>query len=113
MTGSDAKKKFGNFCESEKKSKKKLYTEKVPSTPDVPKPKTVRTRNVNSTTKKAKAMSVTELVEIMKKDVNELAKKVENVSVTPSNDVKRLSFVGSLAGMLILSFVLHREHCLM
>ncbi|XP_028163068.1 uncharacterized protein LOC114354728 [Ostrinia furnacalis] len=97
LTGSDAKKKFGNFSESEKKSKKKLYTEKVPSTPDVPKTKPVRTRNVNSTTKKGKAMSVTELVEIMKKDVNEVTKKAENLCITPTNDVKRLSFVGSLA----------------
>ncbi|XP_059051479.1 germ cell nuclear acidic protein-like [Achroia grisella] len=117
LTGSDVKRKVMNYGDTEKKSKKKLYTEKVPDTPDIPRTKVVRPRNVNSTTKKTKAMSVTELVEIMRKgdvdknDVSLLTKKVEdisvtpkifmkkidNVSATPHTEVKRLSFVGSLA----------------
>ncbi|XP_026760326.2 uncharacterized protein LOC113519424 [Galleria mellonella] len=117
LTGSDVKRKVMNYGDTEKKSKKKLYTEKVPNTPDIPRTRVVRTRNVNSTTKKTKGMSVTELVEIMRKDeidnndVGLITKKVENISVTPkvlANKtenlpvtpdvaVKRLSFMGSLA----------------
>jgi hypothetical protein len=97
LTGSDAKRKVGNFGDTEKKSKKKLYTEKVPSTPDIPRTKAVVKRNVNSTTKKGKAVSVTKLVEIMKRDVDVLATKVNSVAITPDN-VKRLSFMASLAG---------------
>ncbi|XP_060807539.1 germ cell nuclear acidic protein isoform X2 [Amyelois transitella] len=107
LTGSDAKRKGMMTFDSEKKCKKKLYTEKVPSTP-VPSVKPVKTRNANSTTKKVKGMSVTELVASMRTDVDDLVKKVEkvtvdvpkkinNVCVTPDNVVKRLTFVGSLA----------------
>ncbi|XP_053619145.1 germ cell nuclear acidic protein [Plodia interpunctella] len=111
LTGTDAKRKVIAF-DSEKKCKKKLYTEKVPSTP-IPSTKSVKTRNVNSTTKKAKGMTVTELVASMKNDVDDLAKEVEKVSVnkpkyvssnirdiylTPTdNSVEKLSFMGSLA----------------
>ncbi|RVE48723.1 hypothetical protein evm_006617 [Chilo suppressalis] len=99
LTSSDVKKNLStNLGDTDRKSKKKLYTEKVPTTPDIPRPKTVTKRNVSSTTKKVKAASVTELVAIMNKDVELLAKKVENVNVTTKNDVVgRLSFVGSLA----------------
>ncbi|KAM3957283.1 uncharacterized protein ACR2FA_008707 [Aphomia sociella] len=116
LTSSDAKRKIMNYTDAEKKSKKKLYTEKL-DTPDIPRTKVVRTRNINSTTKKTKGMSVTELVEIMRKDegvnndLEAVTKQIENVSVTPKNfmkkfdnvcvtpneGVKRLSFVGSLA----------------
>ncbi|CAH2060906.1 unnamed protein product, partial [Iphiclides podalirius] len=98
LTGSDAKHKTNtDIGNTEKKCKKKLYTEKVPSTPEIPKLKPKNTRNVNSTTKKQKGLTVTELV--MKNDVDYLTKKVGTVTVTPSKDtvVKRLSFLGSLA----------------
>lgn len=100
LTDSERKKAV-ELTDTEKKSKKKLYTEKVPSTPEVPK---VKVRNVNSTTKKNKvnkAMSVTEMVETMRNDVDLLAKKVGGVSLTPSVEVSRISFVGSLAGRLL------------
>lgn len=98
LTNSEIKRREDLASDTEKKSKKKLYTEKVPSTPEVPK----ITRNVNSTTKKnkvKKAMSVTELVEMnIKKDIEVLTKKVGSVAVTPSVEIcKRLSFIGSLA----------------
>lgn len=92
----------------------------MPSTPDVPKVKPAKAHNVNSTTKKTKGMSVTELVEIMKSDVDVLTKAVDNetvevpkkavvkkidVCVTPNNiTVKKLSFMGSLAGMYRTAF---------
>ncbi|KOB72327.1 Uncharacterized protein OBRU01_12471 [Operophtera brumata] len=65
LTSSDLKRYETNFGDSEKKSKKKLFTEKVPSTPDIR--ERVKSRNVNSTTKKTKikGMSVTELVKTM------------------------------------------------
>ncbi|XP_026733919.1 acidic repeat-containing protein [Trichoplusia ni] len=96
LTDSERKKAV-ELTDTEKKSKKKLYTEKVPSTPEVPK---VKVRNVNSTTKKNKvnkAMSVTEMVETMRNDVDLLAKKVGGVNLTPNVEVSRISFVGSLA----------------
>ncbi|KAG6460498.1 hypothetical protein O3G_MSEX012023 [Manduca sexta] len=96
LTESETKKR-AELLDSEKKSKRKLYTEKVPSTPEPPKFK----RNVNSTTKKKtvnKGMSVTELVEIMKRDIDVLTEKVGNVTVKPvAENVQRLTFVGSLA----------------
>ncbi|KAJ8705306.1 hypothetical protein PYW07_011133 [Mythimna separata] len=98
LTDSEAKRRVDIANETDKKSKKKLYTEIVPSTPEVPK---VKVRNVNSTTKKTKvkkAMSVTEMVEVMKDDVDVLTKKVGNVCVTPVvESVQRVSFIGSLA----------------
>ncbi|CAG9796088.1 unnamed protein product [Diatraea saccharalis] len=98
LTSSDVKKNLSNLCDTERKSKKKLYTEKVPSTPDIPRSKTVPKRNINSTTKKIKAASVTELVDIMNKEVNGLTKKVEHMSVISKDELlKRLTFVGSLA----------------
>lgn len=107
LTGSDAKNKTLNVLNNtDKKSKKKLYTEKIPSTPDVPKQKPMRnTRNVQTTTKKKKGMSVTELVEL-RNDVDILTKKVENFRVAAvENSVKRLSFVGSLTGRYIKIFI--------
>ncbi|KPJ00632.1 Acidic repeat-containing protein [Papilio xuthus] len=90
---------------TDKKGKKKLYTEVIPSTPE-PKAKK-KEKNVNSTTKKLKGLSVTELVQVMNNDVDNLTKKVENISVTkkvenvctPSKEltVNRLSFLASLA----------------
>lgn len=118
LTNSDIKRKVDiSSIDTDKKSKKKLYTEVVPSTPEVPKIKAIKQRNVNSTTKKSKvnkAMSVTEMVEIMKNDVDLLTKKVTSLDFgvkhtpvlrpAPSVDTcKRLSFVGSLAGKLILN----------
>ncbi|CAB3233248.1 unnamed protein product [Arctia plantaginis] len=107
LTNSEIKRKVDiSSTDTDKKSKKKLYTEMVPSTPEVPKIKAIKQRNVNSTTKKSKvnkAMSVTEMVEIMKNDVDLLTKKVEDFNVTntpvpPSVDTcRRLSFLGSLA----------------
>ncbi|CAK1595508.1 unnamed protein product [Parnassius mnemosyne] len=100
LTGSDAKHKTNtDFSNTEKKCKKKLYTEKIPSTPEVPKLKPKNIRNVNSTTKKRKGLTVTELVAVMKNDVEVLTKKIESVTVTPTNELnlKRLSFLGSLA----------------
>ncbi|KAJ2940985.1 hypothetical protein O0L34_g13111 [Tuta absoluta] len=101
LNGSENKSRLQN--DISEKTKKKLYTEKIPSTPDVPKQKQTRTRNVNTTGKKKKIMSVTELVQSMN-NIEELTKKVENVSVkntvnvirTPDT-VKKLSFIGSLA----------------
>lgn len=99
LTDSEAKRRVDIANETDKRSKKKLYTEIVPSTPEVPK---IKPRIVNSTTKKTKvkkAMSVTEMVEVMKDDVDVLTKKVGNVCVTPVvESVQRISFVGSLAG---------------
>ncbi|CAK1546828.1 unnamed protein product [Leptosia nina] len=83
----------------EKKSKKKLYTEKVPSTPDVPKPKPNKLREVQTTLKKklTKGITGTEVVQIMNggsvdrlKDVNrnELdtgSNKVLNKVLGPTN----------------------------
>lgn len=86
---------------TERKSKKKLYTEKIPNTPEVLKP---IKRDVNTTTKKSrvkKVLSVTELVNNMKDDVDLLTNKVKKVSVADSvENVKRLSFMGSLAGKI-------------
>ncbi|CAH0731636.1 unnamed protein product, partial [Brenthis ino] len=91
LTSSETKiRRNGSF--EEKKSKKKLYTEKIPSTPDLPKQ---RPRNVKSSTKKG--MSVTELVRTMTDNVNVLTNHIQNVTVTPKTDVNRLSFVASLA----------------
>ena len=99
LTDSEAKRRVDIANETDKRSKKKLYTEKVPCTPEVPK---VKLRTVNSTTKKNKvnkAMSVTEMVGVMMDDVDVLAKKVGNVCVTPLvESVQRISFIGSLAG---------------
>lgn len=92
LTSSETKIRRNDSFE-EKKSKKKLYTEKIPSTPDLPKQ---RPRNVKSSTKKG--MSVTELVRTMTNDVNVLTNHAQNVTVTPKTDVNRLSFVASLAG---------------
>ncbi|CAG5037933.1 unnamed protein product [Parnassius apollo] len=100
LTGSDAKHKTNNrLSNTEKKSKKKLYTEKVPNTPEVSKLKPKIIGDVKSTTKKRKGLTVTELVAVMKNDVEVLTKKVENVTITPVNElnIKRLSFLGSLA----------------
>ncbi|XP_075986973.1 uncharacterized protein LOC142983794 isoform X2 [Anticarsia gemmatalis] len=108
LTNSDTKRRVDNSTlDTDKKSKKKLYTELIPSTPEVPKIKAIKGRNVNSTTKKNKvnkAMSVTEMVEIMKNDVDLLTKRVEDFGVTHTPDVvtprvecKRLSFLASLA----------------
>ncbi|CAH1643947.1 unnamed protein product [Spodoptera littoralis] len=98
LTDSEAKRRVDMTTDSERKSKKKLYTEKVPSTPEVGK---IKPRNVASTTKKTKvnkAMSVTEMVEVMNNDVDVLTKKVQNVCVAPAiKDDTRLSFIGSLA----------------
>ncbi|VVC89449.1 unnamed protein product [Leptidea sinapis] len=83
----------------DRKSKKKLYTEKVPSTPELPKIQMKDNRNVKSTTKKKKGLTVTELVQLMNtedKDVANITRKVSKVTVTATNDVNRLSFLGSL-----------------
>ncbi|XP_023952049.2 germ cell nuclear acidic protein [Bicyclus anynana] len=117
LTGSDFKNRKGDFSNTEGRSRKKLYTEKVPNTPELPKqkpklktdnnlstPETTKQKKINinrdvkTTIKKRKDMTVTELVRAMENDVDVLTKKVQNVTVTPSKDVvKRLSFVGSLA----------------
>lgn len=131
LTASDIKRNEINFGDTDRKSKKKLFTEKVPNTPDLKeKPK----RIVNSTTKKTKikGLSVTELVQTMnggiKTDVPEdltkkltkndkdksgktkskakidiLTKKLENVYVTPDKPVSRLTFMGSLAGKVMFN----------
>lgn len=99
LTESETKRRVDIANEMDKRSKKKLYTEKVPSTPEVPK---IKLRNVNSTTKKnkvKKAMSVTEMVQLMTDDVEVIAKKVGSVCITPNVEtVQRISFIGSLAG---------------
>ncbi|XP_068624777.1 uncharacterized protein [Battus philenor] len=96
LTGSDAKHKSNtDNSNTEKKCKKKLYTEKIPNTPEVPKTKP---KSVNSTTKKLQGLTVTQLVDSMKTDIDVLTKRVGNVNVTPVNDLlKRVSFLGSLA----------------
>lgn len=99
-----------------------MYTEKVPNTPDLPKTKSKLNkddktstpenpkqksikinREVKTTIKKRKDMTVTELVTLraMQNDVESLTRKVQNVAVTKKSDniVNRLSFVASLAGM--------------
>lgn len=98
LTGSE--RKLLKQTEGEKSSKKKLFTEKIVSTPQ---PKPAVKRNVNSTTKKKlpNGKSVTELVKHLEDDVDSLVKQVKNVAVTPEN-CKRLSFMGSLAGKLQL-----------
>lgn len=107
LTDSEIKKKK-DLSDFERRSKKKLYTEKIPSIPDpepeTPKDKLIKPRNVNSTTKKTKGLSVTDLVKVMSNDVDVITKKVRSVTVTPRDDVKRLSFMESLAGNFILSF---------
>lgn len=103
LTSSDLKQKTQDFENTEKKSKKKLYTEKIPNTPDVSKPKVKTDRRVNTTGKKKKGMTVTELVETLKTDVDNLTKKVQKVTVSACvESVKRLSFIGSLAGVFSL-----------
>ncbi|XP_038219370.1 uncharacterized protein LOC119837712 [Zerene cesonia] len=103
LTESDKKQMRNDVTDSEKKSKKKLYTEKVANTPDVPKPKIKITRDVQSTTKKKKkGMTVTELVQTLDgvntlDSVDVLTKRVQNVAVTVPDNLKRLSFMGSLA----------------
>lgn len=100
LTSSDIKQKTQNLDNTEKKSKKKLYTEKVPATPDVPKPKLKTNRTVNTTSKKKKDMTVTELVQT---DEDNLTKKVKKVTVSSHDEnLKRLSFMGSLAGAYFL-----------
>lgn len=99
LTNSETKLLRNNSFE-EKKSKKRLYTEKIPSTPDLPKQKP----KVKSSVKKGK--SVTDLVKELSSDVEILRNKVQNVCVTPKNDVNRLSFVASLAGMFSFYFIL-------
>ncbi|XP_045456464.1 acidic repeat-containing protein-like [Melitaea cinxia] len=100
LTDSEIKKKK-DLSDFERRSKKKLYTEKIPSIPDpvpeTPKDKLIKLRNVNSTTKKTKGLSVTDLVKVMGNDIDFISKKVKNVTVTPKSDIKRLSFIGSLA----------------
>lgn len=103
LTSSDVKQRTQDLDNTEKKSKKKLYTEKVPDTPDIPRQKTKTNRAVNTTSKKKKGMTVTELVETLKTDVDNLTKKVRKVTVSSSvESVKRLSFMGSLAGAFLL-----------
>ncbi|XP_013148784.1 PREDICTED: uncharacterized protein LOC106111305 [Papilio polytes] len=97
----ESEKKINKELSTEKKFKKKLYTEVVPNTPE---PKTKK-KEKNTSTKKLKGLSVTELVQVMKNDVDNLTRKVENISVsknveiTPSKElaVNRLSFLASLA----------------
>ncbi|XP_050357116.1 germ cell nuclear acidic protein-like [Nymphalis io] len=103
LTDSEIKKK-NDLVDFERRSKKKLYTEKIPSVPDpdpepeIFKPKSIKNKNVNSSTKKTKGLSVTEIVKVMRNDVDLITKKVQSVTVTPKKDeIKRLSFVGSLA----------------
>nr|XP_034836765.1 uncharacterized protein LOC117993129 isoform X1 [Maniola hyperantus] len=120
LTGSDLKNKKGDFSDIERKSKKKLYTEKVPNTPEPPKQKPIKlnkdikststpelpkqksvkvNRDVKTTVKKRKDMTVTELVRAMQNDVDSLTKKIQSVTVVTKTDdvVKRLTFIGSLA----------------
>ncbi|XP_026317265.1 HMG box-containing protein C19G7.04-like [Hyposmocoma kahamanoa] len=98
LTSSDIKQKTQDLNNTEKKSKKKLYTEKVPYTPDIPKPKLKTNRTANTTSKKKKGMTVTELVETLKTDVDNLTKKVNKVTISSHIEhVKRLSFMASLA----------------
>lgn len=89
LTSSNVKRNDTKDGDTTKKSRKKLFTEKVLSTPEIPKLKPERKqRNANSTTKKPKinkAMSVTEMVEVMK--VNILTEKNENIpSLTRKNE---------------------------
>ncbi|XP_072945914.1 uncharacterized protein [Epargyreus clarus] len=100
LTGSERKLiERNDICDSDRKSKKKLYTEKIPNTPE---PKPIKVKG-NSTTKKNKGKTITELVnERINKlttEVDLLTNKVKSVSVTPTTDVvvKRLSFLASLA----------------
>lgn len=93
LTGSETKTRLENNSDTEKKSKKKLFTEKIMNTPEVPRIK----RNINSTTKKntKKGLSVTELVMSMNKELDVIEKRINDISVTPT--VHRLSFMASLA----------------
>lgn len=110
LTNSDIKRKIDiSLTDTEKKSKKKLYTEKIPNTPDVPRTKIVRQLNVNSTTKKNrvnKALSVTGMVAIMNNDIDLLSQQVEDFGVKPLpaspalptvDTCRKLSFMASLA----------------
>lgn len=107
----ESEKKINKELSTEKKFKKKLYTEVVPNTPE---PKTKK-KEKNTSTKKLKGLSVTELVQVMKNDVDNLTRKVENISVsknveiTPSKElaVNRLSFLASLAGEIVLIYFLY------
>ncbi|XP_063389815.1 uncharacterized protein LOC134675475 [Cydia fagiglandana] len=99
-------------AEGEKSSKKKLFTEKI-VTPQPTVKKTEKPavkRSVNSTVKKKlpPGKSVTELVKYLDEDVDSLAKRVDNVTVTPDN-VKRLTFMGSLADYNVPSWRCHPE----
>lgn len=106
LTSSDIKQKTQELNNTEKKSKKKLYTEKIPNTPDVPKPKVKPDRGASTTSKKKKVMTVTELVETLKTDVDNLTKKVQKVTVGSCDEsIKRLSFMGSLAGLFQFFFL--------
>ncbi|XP_050678072.1 germ cell nuclear acidic protein-like [Leptidea sinapis] len=99
LTDSDRKYIKNDNIDLDRKSKKKLYTEKVPCTPELPKIQMKDNRNVKSTTKKKKGLTVTELVQLMNtedKDVANITRKVSKVTVTATNDVNRLSFLGSL-----------------
>lgn len=103
LTSSDIKEKTQDLCNTEKKSKKKLYTEKIPCTPNVTKPKVKVDRPANTTSKKIKGMTVTDLVETLKTDVDNLTKKVKKIAVSSCvESVKRISFIGSLAGELLV-----------
>ncbi|CAG4981219.1 unnamed protein product [Colias eurytheme] len=101
LTESDKKQMRNDIIDSEKKSKKKLYTEKIANTPDVVKPKIKITRDVQtSIKKKKKVMTVTELLHTLDgpvDGVDVLTKRVQNVAVTVPDNLKRLSFMGSLA----------------
>lgn len=91
-SNSDVKKNVkDNVYGTERKSRKKLYTEKVPSTPDVP----IRKNKIhaNTTSKKVKikkGMSITELVEIMSKnDKNDKAKEIDIAGKKQNISTKR------------------------
>ncbi|CAF4902689.1 unnamed protein product [Pieris macdunnoughi] len=78
LTDSERKKK-SDAESSEKKSRKKLYTELV-STPEVPKAKINIPCDVKTTVKKnSKAMTVTELVQIMDDDLRDKVRLDSNI----------------------------------
>lgn len=79
----------------EKRSKKKLYTEKIPNTPE---PKSNKKGDAKSTTKKKlKGKTITEMVDNLdgfRRGINDF----NPINVSVKNDVGRLSFMASLAG---------------
>ncbi|XP_045780117.1 acidic repeat-containing protein isoform X2 [Maniola jurtina] len=112
LTGSDLKNKKGDFSDIERKSKKKLYTETVPNTPEPPKQKPIKLKDVKTSTpelpkqkpvKLNKGLKTTSTPELPKqksvkvnRDVKTTVKKRKDMTVTElvramQNDVDSLT----------------------